>query len=385
MVDKKVAGKYNVKKRKLMKGEEMIRYFDDRGRKVVFAMIAVLVFALIQMPIVFANDLSMYNVWSGAKIHYRDFKETHWANTYVADMTQKGIMMGYPDGTFRPDENVTYGEFIKMTVVAAEVGYAEGVIETGRNWAEGYYDKALELGYFTKYDIPENMLNRPVQRKHMALIIENALGDQDIEGYDDVQAGIGDVDYLTLHEYQIVKAFASGVFVGYEDGSFGPDSYLKRSEAAAAISRFAAITDNVGSGNSVSEVPDAVTSGDIQVTDGGIPARKYDISDYITNLDELYQFDFGNKKYCEIIEEYPYSITLYTSLLGGEALYFGDVNRARGVAIVTDGIVKELGHAGGDKYYVTGQLDKPFPKDFDYICIFKSSSDTVTLINNPFK
>ncbi|MGI6747012.1 MAG: S-layer homology domain-containing protein [Anaerovoracaceae bacterium] len=35
----------------------------------------------------------------------------------VNKMVEKNIIVGYPDGTFKPNNQVTYGEFIKMAVV----------------------------------------------------------------------------------------------------------------------------------------------------------------------------------------------------------------------------------------------------------------------------
>ncbi len=37
------------------------------------------------------------------------FKDTkgHWAEDTIDEMADKGILNGYPDGTFRPNENMT--------------------------------------------------------------------------------------------------------------------------------------------------------------------------------------------------------------------------------------------------------------------------------------
>ena len=65
-------------------------------------------------------------------------------------MSDKVIIKGYPDGSFRPDNTVTYGEFIKMALIAG-TGRDEGNSTPG-HWASNYYNKALELNYFTEYD-----------------------------------------------------------------------------------------------------------------------------------------------------------------------------------------------------------------------------------------
>lgn len=40
-----------------------------------------------------------------------DVAETHWAKTYVEKALNTGIMMKYPDGTFKPDQKVNRAEF----------------------------------------------------------------------------------------------------------------------------------------------------------------------------------------------------------------------------------------------------------------------------------
>ncbi len=35
--------------------------------------------------------------------------EFHWAETYICWLFDEGMSVGYPDGTFRPDSNITRG------------------------------------------------------------------------------------------------------------------------------------------------------------------------------------------------------------------------------------------------------------------------------------
>ena len=38
----------------------------------------------------------------------------HWAESYIETLRELGIMEGYPDGTFRPDSNVTKAELVTL-------------------------------------------------------------------------------------------------------------------------------------------------------------------------------------------------------------------------------------------------------------------------------
>jgi len=66
----------------------------------------------------------------------------HWSNPYVAYATSLGIISGYPDGTFRPDNTVSYDEAATMLVAA--LGYnADSLIGT---WPANFVTKAKTLG-----------------------------------------------------------------------------------------------------------------------------------------------------------------------------------------------------------------------------------------------
>ncbi|MBQ3115361.1 MAG: S-layer homology domain-containing protein [Clostridia bacterium] len=79
---------------------------------------------------------------------FPDVAADHWANGYINIASKKGIINGYEDGTFRPENNVTFEEAVKMLVVA--IGHEP---EVG---AAGY-----PVGYLTvadDYDITDDAM-----------------------------------------------------------------------------------------------------------------------------------------------------------------------------------------------------------------------------------
>jgi hypothetical protein len=150
-------------------------------------------------------------------------------------MSQKGIVKGYNDGSFKPGNVVTYGEFIKMALVAAtgeDVGNS-----TKGNWATNYYNKALELKYFGSTDIKAEQLNNQIPRSDMALIVSSILGEKKIDNYDELESNLKDINSTVKHDYDIIKAYASGIITGYEDNTFRPENTLTRAESATVIYR----------------------------------------------------------------------------------------------------------------------------------------------------
>jgi hypothetical protein len=66
----------------------------------------------------------------------------HWSDKYVAYAVSLGIINGYPDGTFKPDNTVTYDEAAKMLVAA--LGYTEDALIG--TWPANWVTKAKTLG-----------------------------------------------------------------------------------------------------------------------------------------------------------------------------------------------------------------------------------------------
>ena len=49
---------------------------------------------------------------------YSDMDENHWAYKQIKILSNSGVLVGYPDGSFHPDENVTRAEFASMAIKA---------------------------------------------------------------------------------------------------------------------------------------------------------------------------------------------------------------------------------------------------------------------------
>ena len=81
---------------------------------------------------------------NGAKsaTSFTDVKADHWAAGYINIVTRLGVVNGYGDGTFGPEDKVLYEQAIKMIVVA--LGYTPAIGAAG--YPVGYLTKAGELG-----------------------------------------------------------------------------------------------------------------------------------------------------------------------------------------------------------------------------------------------
>ena len=332
---------------------------------------------------------------------YTDIQKANWAYDAVAAMADKAVIKGYPDGSFKPNNTVTYGEFIKMAIVAA-TGEDAGNANAPDNWAKNYYDKALELKYFTEYDIHKSQLSHQIPRGDMALIIGSILGDVIIENYDTIQDRITDVTVKTEYEYDITKAFATGILTGYTDNTFKPNKTLSRAESATVIYRLVDESKRqlpeVGSnelpagGNN--ELPgagkegEATTierlngeneSGTVNLADSSISTLP--IEDIATNIRDYKSFN--KVMYYEIIRDYPYNMSIFRNLVGSESILIDNVDYSRGAILINGNTMLPLQSVGGKIYYVAGQADGSKLPVFDYIGFYNPSLVTLILVANP--
>lgn len=97
----------------------------------------------------------------------------HWSYDTVIWSTEKGIIKGYDDNTFRPDNLITEAEFLVTLLRAFPNSGADKIRGGGQHWADGYYELAHEAG-LPLYD--GAFRNEPIKRGQVALIIAATLG-----------------------------------------------------------------------------------------------------------------------------------------------------------------------------------------------------------------
>jgi hypothetical protein len=107
----------------------------------------------------------------------------HWAEASINQAVEKNYVEGYPDGTFKPDANVTRAEFIKMVINA--LGIVQGPTNPGEHWYDNYVNAAAANNYY-KNDF-ENSFNTAITRQEMALLALRVIND-DIRNDDDFKA-----------------------------------------------------------------------------------------------------------------------------------------------------------------------------------------------------
>lgn len=59
-----------------------------------------------------------FGIMPSFAFQFPDVPTNHWASAQIRLLSDQGVIVGYPDGTFKPDENVTRAEFASMAIKA---------------------------------------------------------------------------------------------------------------------------------------------------------------------------------------------------------------------------------------------------------------------------
>ena len=177
---------------------------------------------------------------------FRDVPSSHWAFSYIGAMVQRGVLDGYPDGNFYPNNTVTRAEFAKIMIGAAKMPvyqpaykYFQDVETTA--WYAPYVHSAYP--FLSGYDYGTN--NRYYMPDEAAVREDIAVALVKLKGYDTDYADTSalytmftDVSSISVDARPYVAvAVDRGLVSGYDDGTFRGQAPISRAEAAAMLWR----------------------------------------------------------------------------------------------------------------------------------------------------
>lgn len=176
--------------------------------------------------------LSTANISYGNSAQNKGFVDldNHWSRDYVLPLTAKGIIEGYSDRTFKPNNNITVAEFIKVVTVAMELDpdSSEGP------WYQMFINCAQDQGLIQNNEFTEEDYSRPITRGEIARIAARAVNKLPIEGNTNYKDSI---ETPTAYRGYINAVSQLNIMEGYPNGTFGYQSNGTRAETAVIINR----------------------------------------------------------------------------------------------------------------------------------------------------
>ena len=200
-------------------------------------------------PIIITGDTVIKAVvWNGGGYYSEVYTFRYTVSAYSVrlngDLEKSGLMNGYPDGTFRPDAKITRAETAALLRRAAEInGYSirDDVFSDVDMWAEDAINELAAAGVVTGYPDGTFRPDNTVTRAEFVTMLMRLIGQEGGEApFEDVRGHWA--------EKYIAKAAEYGYVGGYPDGTFRPDANITRAEAfRIMVSVFGFETDGTNS------------------------------------------------------------------------------------------------------------------------------------------
>ena len=203
---------------------------------------------------------------------FTDVPAEHAFYDAIMDCSEKGIVGGYDDGTFRPTNTVAKSHFCAML---ARAFYPDQISEYDTDWYKNEYGtfgptnmvlSVNEILNNTSFRWSFNNaadMGTGINRYDMAQMMANILAEKgfSVSESDKDAAAAKITDYADIPEQYrdaVTSVYALGMIGGYSDGTFGGDGIMNRGQAAVVIYRLAQYA-----GTETGTGPETSVSGDL--------------------------------------------------------------------------------------------------------------------------
>ncbi len=172
-----------------------------------------------------------------------DLASDAWAEADITALYRAGIVSPAEDGCFRPSDLVRREEWIKLLVEAfglgSETANCDYTDVSAADWFYPYVAAASEKGIVNGYDDNSFGSGDNVTRQDMAVLAYRTiqlLGKQ-VEAMQE-SATFADAEQIGEYAAEAVSVMQrAGILNGMEDGSFQPNGFATRAQAAALLNR----------------------------------------------------------------------------------------------------------------------------------------------------
>lgn len=162
----------------------------------------------------------------------------HWAESNIKQALSSGIIIGYPDGTFKPNHTVTRAEFAVMLMNALkpqDAGVAQTFTDSAKigAWAQKAVAQAVQAGIIKGYKDNTFRSDAEITRAEMIAMIGNTLG-QSIEA-NAVTDFADDKDIPTWAKGSVAYVKQAGIVQGKGANHFAAQDHATRAEAVTVL------------------------------------------------------------------------------------------------------------------------------------------------------
>ncbi len=171
---------------------------------------------------------------------FSDIPATYWGYDAISSLSGKGIISGYPNGTFKPDASITRAEFATMLVKALglDTSGTTGKFTdvTAGSWYYGSVNSAVTADLVSGTGDHLFAPNALITREQMAVMVTKALGNKapttdgtELNAFSDRSS------VSSWAASGMTEAVKAGIISGMTAGTLAPTANATRAQAAVMI------------------------------------------------------------------------------------------------------------------------------------------------------
>lgn len=176
--------------------------------------------------------------------------EGHWAESYIDQVIEMGIAHGTGENQFSPDATITRAQLVKMVVNAVGYQTPTRLEETSFSdvdpsaWYAGYVEVAKAQGILEGYEDGTFRPDQPITRAEALKVLIEGLLNKDIVldssqsllfSFNLDENPFADVELSAWYAEYVLQAYVDEIVSGYGNGLFGPNDSMTRAEFSKVL------------------------------------------------------------------------------------------------------------------------------------------------------
>jgi hypothetical protein len=177
---------------------------------------------------------------SFAQTTFSDVSSNYWAAQFIQQLSQRGVIAGFPDGSFRPEEAVTRAQFAAMVNKAFQKAQQRSPISftdvPSNYWASSAIGQAYNIGFLSGYPGNRFEPNQAIPRQQVLVSLANGLEYAPINTESTLQSFNDASKIASYARSPIAAATEKQIVVNYPNVKFlNPNAIATRAQVAAFI------------------------------------------------------------------------------------------------------------------------------------------------------
>ncbi|MEH1800882.1 MAG: S-layer homology domain-containing protein [Nostoc sp.] len=176
-----------------------------------------------------------------AQTTFSDVSSNYWAAQFIQQLSQRGVIAGFPDGSFRPEEPVTRAQFAAMVNKAFQKAQQRQAINftdvPSNYWASTAIQQAYTIGFLSGYPGNRFEPNQAIPRQQVLVSLANGLEYSPSGNTESTLQYFNDASNIASYARSpIAAATEKKIVVNYPNVNFlNPTATATRAQVAAFI------------------------------------------------------------------------------------------------------------------------------------------------------